>query len=64
VIQGTAAGRRRSPLEDAYDQFRLERQGNRLSPRPLGSYDYHMDRFFGWLRLISGVIGAERPLSD
>jgi integrase len=50
MIQGTAAGRRRTPLEDAYDQFRLERQGNRLSARTLASYDYHVDRFFAWLR--------------
>ena len=49
VLQGTAPGRRRTPLEDAYDQFRLERQGNRLSPRTLASYDYHVDGFFGWL---------------
>src|SRR5207237_8766022 len=38
------------PIEDAYDQFRLERQGNRLSPRTLATYDYHLDGFFGWLR--------------
>lgn len=50
VLQGAAPGRRRTPLEDAYDQFRLERQGNRLSPRTLASYDYHVDGFFGWLR--------------
>jgi site-specific recombinase XerD len=50
VLQRTAPGRRRTPLEDAYDQFRLERQGNRLSPRTLASYDYHVDGFFGWLR--------------
>lgn len=35
VLQGTAPGRRRTPLEDAYDQFRLERQGNAY-PRPVG----------------------------
>src|SRR5438128_1516074 len=44
-----SAQRRRTPTEDAYDQFRLERQGNRLSPRTLGAYDYHLDGFFGWL---------------
>ena len=33
VLQGTAPGRRRTPLEDAYDQFRLERQVNRGEPR-------------------------------
>jgi len=33
--QGSTATRRRTPIEDAYDQFRLERQGNRLSPRTL-----------------------------
>lgn len=54
VLQGTASRRRRTPLEDAYDQFRLERQGNRLSPRTLASYDYHVDGFFGWL-------GSEHP---
>src|SRR5262245_10469043 len=36
VLPGTAPGRRRTPLEDAYDQFRLERQGNRLSPPDAG----------------------------
>ena len=46
VLQGTARGRRLTPLEDAYDQFRLERQGNRLSPRTLASYDYHLEGFF------------------
>ncbi len=50
VLAGTAAGRRRTPLEDAYDQFRLERQGNRLSPQTLASYDYHIEGFFAWLR--------------
>jgi hypothetical protein len=48
--QGSAATRRRTPIEDAYDQFRLERQGNRLSPRTLASYGYHLDGFFTWLR--------------
>jgi hypothetical protein len=49
ILQGSAP-RRRTPIEDAYDQFRLERQGNRLSPRTLGAYDYHLDGFFSWLR--------------
>jgi integrase len=49
ILQGSAPRRRRTPIEDAYDQFRLERQGNRLSPRTLASYDYHLDGFFGWL---------------
>jgi integrase len=48
--QGSTATRRRNPIEDAYDQFRLERQGNRLSPRTLDNYGYHLDGFFGWLR--------------
>lgn len=50
VLQGTAPGPRPTPRQDAYDQFRLERQGNRLSPRTLASYDYHVERLFDWLR--------------
>jgi hypothetical protein len=49
VLQGMATRRRRTPLEDAYDQFRPE-QGNRLSQRTLASYDYRVDGFFSWLR--------------
>src|SRR5437588_1808502 len=62
VIQGTAAGRRRTPLEDAYDQFRLERQGNRLSPRTLAAYDYHAfsRRIVGWR--VSTSLRAELAL--
>ncbi len=49
VIQGTRQGRRKTPLEDAYGQFRLERQGNGVSPATLKAYDYHLEGFFAWL---------------
>ena len=38
------------PPHNAYDHFRLERQGNRVSPKTLLTYDYHLGRFFDWLR--------------
>jgi hypothetical protein len=47
-LQGSVS-RWRTPIEDAYDQFGLERQGNRLSPRTLGAYDHHLDGFSSWL---------------
>ncbi len=49
VIHGTRQGRRKTPLEDAYDQFRLERQGNGVSPATLKAYDYHLEGLFAWL---------------
>ena len=49
VIHGGEQGPRRTALEDAYDHFRLERQGNRVSPKTLKAYDYHLGLFFAWL---------------
>jgi site-specific recombinase XerD len=63
LIEGSTASRRRTPIEDAYDQFRLERQGNRLSPRTLESYDYHLDGFFAWLRRESPKVRRFQDLS-
>lgn len=54
VIQGSGEVRRKSQLENAYEQFRLERQGNRVSKATLTSYDYHVEGFFSWL-------GRENP---
>jgi hypothetical protein len=48
--QGSTATSRRTPIEDGGDPFRLERQGNRLSPPTLESNDYDIDDFFAWLR--------------
>jgi site-specific recombinase XerD len=38
-----------SQLEEAYDLFRLEKQGALLSPRTLEFYDLHLGSFFRWL---------------
>jgi len=48
VIQGTA-GRPRSPLRSAYEHFRLERQGDLVSPKTLDFYHYMLEPFLGWL---------------
>ena len=37
-------------LEDAFALFRLERVGNRAAPATLKHYDFHLPRFFSWLR--------------
>ena len=39
VLQGGVRERRRSPVEAAYEHFRLERQGNLVSPTTLQHYD-------------------------
>jgi hypothetical protein len=39
VLQGGAKDRRRSPVEAAYEHFRLERQGNLVSAATLQNYD-------------------------
>src|SRR5438105_680176 len=48
VLDGTAV---RSPtqLQDAYELFRLERQGNLVTPRTLEFYDLRIGEFFAWL---------------
>jgi hypothetical protein len=50
VIQGTAALRRQSAIEAAYDHFRLDRQGNLVSANTLQHYRYLVGPFFDWLR--------------
>jgi len=37
-------------LDDAYQLFRLERQGNRVSPRTIEYYDKWTDDFFRWVK--------------
>jgi hypothetical protein len=50
VIQGTAALRRQSAIEAAYDHFRLDRQGNLVSANTLQHYRYLVGPFFDSLR--------------
>ncbi|HEX6548169.1 MAG TPA: hypothetical protein VF134_05455 [Candidatus Dormibacteraeota bacterium] len=38
-----------SQLRDAYELFRLEKQGSSLSHWTLDYYELHLGRFFGWL---------------
>ena len=40
VLQGALEPRQRSTLETAYEHFRLERQGDLVSPATLENYDY------------------------
>jgi hypothetical protein len=40
-----------SQLRDAYDLFRLERQGSLLSPASLNFDDLHVGKFLAWLEL-------------
>ena len=49
VLEGTA-GRRPTALEDAYQVFRLERQGNLVAPRTLEFYDRRVGELISWLR--------------
>ncbi len=49
VISGTARPRGQSSIEAAYDHFRLERQGNLVSPHTLEHYDYFILYFLEWL---------------
>src|SRR5712692_7484660 len=48
VLQGTA-GRPRSPLRSAYEHFRVELQGDLVSPKTLDFYGYMLEPFLGWL---------------
>lgn len=48
VIHGTAA-RPRSALQAAYDEFRLDWQGELVSPRTLEYYDDRIGQFLDWL---------------
>jgi integrase len=43
------AGRRRPPIRAAYEHFRLERQGELISPKTLDFYDAHVLPFLTWL---------------
>lgn len=49
VIQGTAARRRQSAIEAAYDHFRVDRQGNLVSAT-LDQYHYLVGPFHDGLR--------------
>lgn len=49
VIEGSPQVRRRTPLQDAYEHFRLERQGNRASHHTLNAYDFHVGGLLKWL---------------
>ena len=48
VIHGTAP-RPRSALQAAYDEFRLNQQGELVSPRTLEYYDDRIGQFLDWL---------------
>ena len=50
VIQGAAAERRTTPLEEAYAHFRLDRQGLPVSPATLRLYEHTIGRFLRWVR--------------
>jgi len=45
VIQGTAAERHATPLEEAYAHLRLDRQGMTVSPATLRLYEHTIGRF-------------------
>ncbi len=51
VIDGTAtaAPPRRSAVAAAYDHFRLDRQGNLMSPKALERYEWAFTVFSEWL---------------
>jgi hypothetical protein len=49
VITGLAAAPPHSALEAAYQHFRLERQGNRVSASTLEHYDWLVRPFLRWL---------------
>jgi integrase len=49
VIHGSAEPRRRSAIQAAYDEFRLDRQGELVSPRTLEYYDDRIGQFLAWL---------------
>jgi site-specific recombinase XerD len=48
VLQGGARERRRSPVEAAYEHFRLERQDNLVSAATLQHYDDMVLPFLAW----------------
>lgn len=48
VLEGIA-GRRLTALEEAYQVFRLERQGNLVAPRTLEFYDRRVGELIAWL---------------
>lgn len=49
VLEATA-GRRPTALDEAYQVFRLERQGNLVAPRTLEFYDRRVGELIAWLR--------------
>jgi site-specific recombinase XerD len=49
VLEGGAGKRVRAPLEAAYDHFRLERQGDFVSPATLEHYDAIVVPFLAWV---------------
>ena len=49
VLEGTAV-RRATALDDAYQVFRLERQGNLVAARTLEFYDRRVGELIDWLR--------------
>ncbi len=48
VLEGIAS-RRPTALEEAYQVFRLERQGNFVAPRTLEFYDRRVGELIAWL---------------
>src|SRR5215831_19149437 len=55
ILEGGAGMQVRSPLEAAYDHFRLERQGDLVSPATLEHYDAMVVPFLTWVREGAGV---------
>jgi integrase len=49
VLQGVLEPRGPSGLEAAYEHFRLDRQGDLVSPATLENYDYLIQPFLRWL---------------
>ena len=49
VINGALAERRPTPLLEAYQHFRLDRQGLPVSPATLRLYDHTVGVFLRWL---------------
>ncbi len=49
VLEGGVGKRVRSPLEAAYDHFRLERQGDLVSPATLEHYDAMVVPLLTWV---------------
>jgi hypothetical protein len=48
VVGGKAAAVGRTPLEAAYEHFRLDRIGNRAAPNTLEHYDAMTRPFLAW----------------